>query len=142
MKIWEILKEENLGKTVKDNKEREYRIAISISKKTLLFPIKSSICAEFEQAEIMTLDFEFTQQSVTFEEVLNSNKRCRVEHEMLNKEIEKINELSNESANYFLIEFKNGKYLKFKYLLELFIWIFPNWKIKQIFNEAKWYLEP
>ncbi len=142
MKIWEILKEENVGKEVIGSNKIKYRIALGGKDDVLLFEEGDIQCKLFTQIEIMTLDFEFIQQPVTFEEVLNSDKKCRIEHEELNKVIEKTNELNDSSANEFLISFKKGEYLNFNNLLELFIWIFSNYKIKQIIKEGKWYLEP
>lgn len=142
MKIWEILKEENVGKEVIGSNKIKYRIALGGKDDVLLFEEGDIECKLFTQIEIMTLDFELIQQPVTFEEVLNSDKKCRVEHKELNKVIEKTNELNDSSANEFLIGFKKGEYLNFNNLLELFIWIFSNYKIKQIIKEGKWYLEP
>lgn len=142
MKIWEILKEENVGKEVIGSNKIKYRIALGGKDDVLLFEEEDIECKLFTQIEIMTLDFELIQQPVTFEEVLNSDKKCRAEHKELNKVIEKTNELNDSSANEFLIGFKKGEYLNFNNLLELFIWIFSNCEIKQIIKEAKWYLEP
>ncbi|WBK39644.1 hypothetical protein CB452P1_000060 [Clostridium phage CB452P1] len=142
MKIWEILKEENVGKEVIGSNKIKYRIALGGKDDVLLFPKKSISCELFSQIEMMTLDFEFIQQPVTFEEVLNSDKKCRIEHEELNKVIEKTNELNDSSTNEFLISFKKGEYLNFNNLLELFIWILSDSKIRKIIKEGKWYLEP
>ncbi|UVX34182.1 MAG: hypothetical protein [Bacteriophage sp.] len=140
MKIWEILKEENVGKEVKCSTGKEYCIDKNCNYKIGIF--KNGISIDLDSTEIMTLDFEFIQQPVTFEEVLNSDKKCRIEHEELNKVIEKTNELNDSSTNEFLISFKKGEYLNFNNLLELFIWILSDSKIRKIIKEGKWYLEP
>lgn len=142
MKIWEILKEENVGKEVIGSNKIKYRIALGGKDDVLLFPKKSISCELFSQIEMMTLDFEFIQQPVTFEEVLNSDKKCRVEHEILNKKTKNKDEISDKSANYFLIEYKNNRYLNMNNLLELFIWILSDSEIRKIIKEGKWYLEP
>lgn len=122
MKIWEILKEENIGKEVKCSTGKEYCIDKNCNYKIGIF--KNGISIDLDSTEIMTLDFEFIQQPVTFEEVLNSDKKCRVEHKLT-------------------AEYSNFKEFMFLDILLSFIsQYFGDEECKKIFKEAKWYLEP
>lgn len=123
MKIWEILKEENVGKIYKCNNEN-YEIYDAFG--GLALRKESTICdqLDFDIYNFMTLDFEFIQQSVTFEEVLNSDKKCRIEHKL--------------TAEYSNLE----GFMYLDILLSFISHYFEDEECKKIFKEAKWYLEP
>lgn len=124
MKIWEILKQENVSKSVVGSNEVIYEITLGQRGDILLFKKESCICEEFSQIEIMNLDFEFIQQPVTFEDVLNSDKECRIEHKL--------------TAEYSNLE----GFMYLDILLSFISHYFEDEECKKIFKEAKWYLEP
>lgn len=124
MKIWEILKEENVGKSVVGSNKAIYKIKLGQCNDILLFKKESCICEEFSQIEIMTLNFEFIQQPVTFEEILNSDKKCRVEH--------------NKTNSFSILE----NFMELDSFLCYISQYFASEDIRQIIKEGKWYLEP
>ena len=141
MKIWEILKEENLGKRVKCNTGKKFDIDKNCNHKIGIF--SNGISIDLDSTEIMTLDFEFIQQPVTFEEVLNSDKKCRVEHEMLKKDFSDYYSMINDNALIKRIkDVLNDKYMSINDIFYVFGYIFTGDTLKKIFKEAKWYLEP
>ena len=122
MKIWELLKEENLGKRVKCSTGKIFDIDKNCNYKIGIFA--NGISIDLDSTEIMTLDFEFIQQPVSFEDVLNSDKKCRVEHEL--------------TAGHSTFE----AFMDLDVLLLYIGDYFETEDCKQIFKEAKWYLEP
>jgi hypothetical protein len=124
MKIWEILKEENRGKKVKDNKNIIYLVDENCVGNCILVKENEFVAPRFTQIEMMNLDFEFIQQLATFEEVLNSDKKCRVEHKL--------------TAEYSNLE----GFMYLDILLSFISHYFEDEECKKIFKEAKWYLEP
>lgn len=141
MKIWEILKEENVGKSVVGSNEAIYKIKLGQCNDILLFKKESCICEEFSQIEIMTLDFEFIQQPVTFKEVLNSDKKCRVEHELI-KRLFRVCESTEEVITKNVFGLIDGKWLYLHDLLIALSWKLDNKELKNVIKEGKWYLEP
>lgn len=76
--------------------------------------------------------YELKRQPVTFEEVLNSDKMCKVEHNMFNLEELMAEEMVISESNYFDVD-------------EILYAITNNFctnDTKRILKECKWYLEP
>lgn len=141
MKIWEILKEENVGKTYKCNNEN-YEIYEAFG--GLALRKESTICdqLDFDIYNFMTLNFEFIQQPVTFEEVLNSDKKCRVEHEYLKQNWFKLIITDNIMAKTYLEDVCNYKYMYLKNILYALSYKLDSENFNKVIKEAKWYLEP
>ncbi|MGL4358590.1 MAG: hypothetical protein ACRCSY_07835 [Cetobacterium sp.] len=139
MKIWEILKEENVGKEVKCSTGKEYCIDKNCNYKIGIF--KNGISIDLDSTEIMTLDFEFIQQPVTFKEVLNSDKKCRVEHELI-KRLFRVCESTEEVITKNVFGLIDGKWLYLHDLLIALSWKLDNKELKNVIKEGKWYLEP
>lgn len=81
------------------------------------FSCNYSTCADLEAV------YELKQQPVTFEEVLNSDKKCMVEHEKLTHETFK-------------------EYVDFDVLMNRLSRTFFEVQLKEIIKNGKWYLEP
>lgn len=141
MKIWEILKEENVGKEVIGSNKIQYRIVLGGHDDVLLFRQKSISCESFSQIEIMTLDFEFIQQPVTFEEVLNSDKKCRVEHKLI-KRLIRTCDSTEEMIIKNVFDLIDEKWLYLHDLLSALSWKLDNKELKDVIKNGKWYLEP
>lgn len=77
-------------------------------------------------------EFKLKQQPVTFEEVLNSDKRCRVEHNMFDLEELMTEEMIISESNYFDVD---------EILYAITNKFYTN-DTKRILKECKWYLEP
>lgn len=76
------------------------------------------------------------QQPVSFMEVVNSEKRCRVEHRFM-KEIKN----KNVIETVYNSEFEKGAYLPLNYLMCILGGNNIASDLKQIIKEGKWYLE-
>ena len=74
MKIWEILKEENVGKKYKDNKYNKYYVGINIDDRPILINKGGISACHFSQLEIMTLEFEEIQPQLTGWERVDEDK--------------------------------------------------------------------
>lgn len=142
MKIWEILKEENVGKEVIGSNKIQYRIALGGKDDVLLFEEGDIQCKLFTQIEIMSLDFEFIQQPVTFKEVLNSDKKCRVEHEIFEQNWFKLIITDNIMAKTYLEDVCNGEYMYLKNIMYALSFKLNEEYFRKVMNEGKWYLEP
>ncbi|NFT08288.1 hypothetical protein FDF26_14705 [Clostridium botulinum] len=59
MKLWEILKSENIGKEYKDNEsDTKYKLSTNINNKPTLYWLNNNISVVFTQEQIMYLDLE------------------------------------------------------------------------------------
>lgn len=88
-----------------------------------------------------TYKWELVKRAVTFEEVLNSGRKCRVEHELMDALTEDeccTSEALIKSINKDICE---GKYLLFGSLFLVLSWRFVTDEVKKIIKEGKWYLE-
>ncbi|WP_346884350.1 hypothetical protein [Clostridium sp. UBA4395] len=86
-------------------------------------------------------EWELVQKPVTFNEVLNSGRKCRVEHELMDALTEDeccTSEALIKSINKDICE---GKYLLFGSLFLVLSWRFATYEVKRIIKEGKWYLE-
>jgi hypothetical protein len=71
-------------------------------------------------------EYKLVKKPVTFEDVLNSNKRCRIEHERLAKDFYKDYDYA---------------YLEFSTYLQVLLNKYNSCELKDILKEGKWYLE-
>lgn len=134
-KTWEVLK------MIEENKTLEFK-----NKRGEIIKYKNycvRILKDNKNLEFYGFDIEdewiLIKQPVTFEEVLSLNKRCKVEHELINDEINICcNEKVIKDSCKFLI---SGRYLELNYLMLALSWIFSNEGIRKIIEEGKWYLE-
>jgi hypothetical protein len=78
------------------------------------------------------------QQPVSFMEVVNSDKKCRVEHPIINSRV-----LNGSTMNLCseAKEMKEGKYLKLNWILYIIGYSIDAEMIRTIINEGKWYIE-
>lgn len=76
------------------------------------------------------------QQPISFMEVVNSGRRCKVEHEYV-EDIRKINDLKFVYEH----EFKKGDYMPLNYLVYVLGYNCSQENIQEIINNGKWYLE-
>lgn len=86
-------------------------------------------------------EWELVKQPVTFEEVLNSDKKCRVEHELIDSGLD--DEITSND-NVTLEDYqtlKEGNYMELHNLISVLPWILSNEEFKQVLKEGKWYLE-
>lgn len=129
-------------KKVKDNKNIIYLVDENCMGNCMLVKENEFIAPGFNQIEMMTLDFEFIQQPVTFEEVLNSDKKCRVEHEMFKDACFRI----KPSDSLTIIQHKesifNNQYMFIKDIMYVLGYVCTEDSLKKIIKEGKWYLEP
>lgn len=77
---------------------------------------------------VVNLKFVQIHKFVTFDEVLKSDKRCRVEHELVNK-------INNDEYGYF------DKYRTFDICIWNLTQELNSEKLKKVITEGKWYLE-
>ncbi len=76
------------------------------------------------------------QKPVSFMEVVNSNKRCKVEHEYV-KEIRRLSDL----CFVYKLEFKKGEYMPLNYLMYALGYHCSQEDIQEIIKNGIWYLE-
>lgn len=86
--------------------------------------------------------WELVQESVTFQEVLNSNKLCRVEHELINEPLKENCYCGEKLISEEYDKFKRGKYIEFGLLFMVLSWILSDEDLKEVIKNGKWYLEP
>jgi len=89
----------------------------------------------------MDYEWKLVKRAVTFEEVLNSNKKCRVEHELIDSGLD--DEITSND-NVTLEDYqtlKEGNYMELHNLISVLPWILSNEEFKQVLKEGKWYLE-
>ena len=65
MKIWEILKEENVGKEYKDNMDNEYKVKRIWNNCLEIYDIREEQIANFTAYDVITLEFEEIQHKLT-----------------------------------------------------------------------------
>jgi hypothetical protein len=87
-------------------------------------------------------EFIKVEKPVSFDDVLNSDKKCRVEHELI-KEI--FEDTYGYTGDYYITQslnhFKNGEYLKLEDILLIIGRFTCNEEVKDIINNGKWFLE-
>lgn len=81
------------------------------------------------------VDYIEKQMSVSFMEVVNSERDCRVEHSLLDIVI------PTEEDNSYYYEFNNKGYLPLNCLLHILGGHLGVRKVKEVILEGKWYLE-
>lgn len=86
--------------------------------------------------------WELIQESVTFEEVLNSDKECRVEHEILN-DLRKEYCLDEDFDAQYLIEELNilEVFLPFTDCMYHLANLLNEIQLKEVIKNGRWYLE-
>ena len=85
-----------------------------------------------------TIDATFIpiQQPVSFMEVVNQKKRCKVEH----RYIDSIRAATNLSS-YYITDFRNGKYIPLNYLMTFLGYHLTEEAFRDVINDGEWYLE-
>ena len=144
MKIWEILKEENIGKTYKClNDNIIYEIYDSIGGLNMRKYKSSMDVINFKISNFMNLDFEPMQQftPVTFDDVLKSHNICqvKVEHDVLDKHEPLLSD--NKFIDACLISLSNKEWMEFNDLMLALSWSFSNITLYEIIKEGQWYLK-
>lgn len=78
------------------------------------------------------------QQPVSFMEVVNSDKKCRVEHPIINSRV-----LNGSTMNLCLEakEMKEGKCLKLNWILYIIGYSVDSEMLRTVIKEGKWYIE-
>jgi len=92
-------------------------------------------CIPFNELWLAT-EFIKIQQPVSFMDVVDSDKKCRVDHEF----IESIKK-NNQAETVYNSEFKKGEYLPLNYLMCILGGNSTENNIKEIIKKGKWYLE-
>lgn len=113
-------------KMIEENKKLKFTNGYVIMRFNNIFDTISFYDAKNENEAVSLLniningEWKLIKQSVTFEEVLNSNKRCKIEHELLHEKLE---------------------YQPFDNLMYYLSNTYYENDFKQILIEGKWYLE-
>jgi len=76
------------------------------------------------------------QQPVSFIEVVNSDKKCRVEHELVQKGLN-----GNVMDIYWAESFKRGEFIPFNFLMNIISYYLGWSELRTVIQEGKWYLE-
>lgn len=79
------------------------------------------------------------QQPVTFQDILNSDNKCRVEHKLI--EIPDEITCEDELIISDFISLQHREYLPLHSLLGVLPWILDNKDFKKVIKEGEWYLE-
>jgi len=138
MKIWDVLKKENKGKVFEYNGIR-YKVDKNIFGQIMLFKLKNNNSLDLAINPVLTdcmeMNFELIQEIIKGEivsiiEVLNSNKKCMVEHEYINK-------INFSDFNIKMLK----EYNDFCDILFILIDNLEDIKVKEVIKKGKWYLE-
>lgn len=84
------------------------------------------------------------QKPVSFMDIVDSNKKCKVEHELitdlLNSDIT-LKEFDNDELEYkWFMEYKNKGYLQINLLMDIVMGFLNAREYKTVIKEGKWYL--
>jgi hypothetical protein len=83
-------------------------------------------------------------QPVGFMEVVESNKKCKVEHELMNDLLNSditLKEFNNDELEYkWFLEYSNKGYLQLNLLMDVVMGFFNAREYKTVIKEGKWYL--
>ena len=140
MKIWEILKEENIGKIYRYN-GKNYEVYEANA--GLNLRVQGSMCdtLDINVYNFMNMDFEEMGEKVCFYEVLHRSNDCKVIHHY-------IEEYKGEecACDDFLVvkywnKIINDEYLSLDELLLGLSWMFDENELKEIINNGEWYLK-
>lgn len=91
--------------------------------------------------------YELIEEPVTFKEVLNSDKRCRIEHELIKKGFKELEELDNDTLSLppwvdtALNHIKEDEYTCFMWIITGLPWILNGSDLREVIKNGKWYLE-
>uniref|UniRef100_UPI000A911BFE hypothetical protein n=1 Tax=Clostridium sp. ATCC 25772 TaxID=1676991 RepID=UPI000A911BFE len=137
--LWEVIK------MLEENNELKFkndRHVIGSSELGFLKLIETTYSKKQLEGNInLASEWELARNPVTFEEVLNSNKKCRVEHELIDSGLD--DEITSND-NVTLEDYqtlKEGNYMELHNLISVLPWILSNEEFKQVIKEGKWYLE-
>ncbi len=100
--------------------------------------VKFKEYSDVEKASKTLINAKFIpiQQLVSFMEVVNSNKKCRVEHKYV-EEIRAVTDLQD----FYINEFRNNDCIPLNYLMHILCYHTSQEDLKEIIKEGKWYLE-
>lgn len=144
MKIWEILKEENIGNIYIDENGFKWKMDnfnLKSTKPNSNFTF-NLINNHYSLYEILKIDFcEIKKPTpVTFDEILNSNKKCKVEHEML-KNIKILRDSEIKWIEDAIEIVKQGKCTYLSSLMAVLGIFMSSQQMKEIIKNGKWYLQ-
>ena len=145
MKIWGVVKEENLGKEYKDEdgniwevvKRGNYLEMIDIA-------TKESMGDLYLLGAIFGMDFKKVNKPVSFQDVLNSDKKCKVEHELIDRCIKNMSVCYTYGVDYLetaISDIKTDNYMYLDSLMSGLGLALSNQRLKEVINDGKWYLE-
>ena len=142
MKVFEvILNAENPAKGYKLKQK-----VLAINGKLIWEDVKEPV--QITEVMVNASYSEVKRTPVTFEDVLNSDKKCRVEHELINErkyynllnEKKKI-EFNEEWIQIAWEDYEKGDFLDFENLMLIISYLAEFDDLREIIKEGKWYLE-
>ena len=140
MKIWEILKEENVGKIYRYN---NINYEIYEANAGLNLRVQGSICntLDINVYNFMNMDFEEMGEKVCFYDVLHRSNDCKVIHPY----IEEYKKEKCACDDYFIAEYWysiiSNEYLSLDKLFLGLSCMFEEDELKEIINNGEWYLK-
>lgn len=134
-KLWEVIK------MFSENKSLKFKCDKGIIEYNGGYITWEQGCLLAIMEDTQEYEWELIQEPVTFEEVLNSDKKCKVEHKLIDLNLlDEIHSDDNTTLNDFE-NLRDEEFMNFHNLLSVLPWILNNKEFKTVIKEGKWYLE-